>query len=159
MRDKLIDLRDVIVENTVATLLIGNILMTFVYGHKILTREIDENFTRIVIDHNSKEDLATMKKEVCYRGLKSVLSKSVDKKFVEVNLANNLIDSNYTNFNVDDTESISVAMRSDVVCTAMLRYEDRTIRAFDIDIIEDRENAIILYAIQDINETLVREGV
>ena len=151
------DLLDGLTEKPIIILVCINILITSYLGIKLLNKTSEETFTRIVVDHNSKEDFKAMKKEVCIRGLKSILLKEVDKKFVDYELANTLADADYTNFEVEDTESIHVDMRSDVVCTALLKYEDRTSRVFDIDIIEDRENASLLYFIQDINEKLVRE--
>lgn len=133
-----------------------NILVSIFAIFKISNIESQETFTRLIIDHNSQSDLDAIKKQVCRRGIKSILSQNVDKKLVDYKLANKLIDADYSNFKVEDSESIRISLRSDFVCVAVLEYENNELRAFDIDLTEDKESAPLLYLIQDINENLVR---
>lgn len=85
--------------------------------------------------------------------MKSILQKDLDRNFVDAHLAENLIDADYTNFDVEDSQRLNVTMRSDYVCVALIHYESGEVRAFNIDLTEDRDSAPLLYLVQDINET------
>lgn len=136
------------------------IVIALLIGLYVKTYNIqaDDVITNLVVTHLDEKDLKDIKRTVCKKGLKSIIRKEADKKFLDIDLANNLIDKDYSNFRVEDTESISITMRSDVVCVALLKYEDGEIRVFDVDVVSDN-NAPLLYLVQDINERLVRERI